>query len=79
MPQKSLPRLPERIEIARKTLVIENFHIHPLNVLLIDDAIGSGATLNELARALKQRYVVKTCHAFAMVGSYKGFDDISTA
>ncbi len=78
MPQKSLPRLPERIENARSTLVIENFHIRPLNVLLIDDAIGSGATLNELARILKQRYAVKTCHAFAVVGSYEGFDVISS-
>jgi phosphoribosylpyrophosphate synthetase len=45
--------------------------------LIIDDAIGSGGTVNEIARKLKQRFQVKRCHAYAVVGSYKEFDVIA--
>ena len=48
------------------------------NILLIDDAVGSGATLNETAAQIKRK---KLCHGkiigLAVVGSFKGFDVIS--
>ena len=43
-------------------------------VLLIDDAIGSGATMNETARKLKAKGIAKTVVAIALTGSYKGFE-----
>ena len=75
--QKSLSKIQERIENARKTIFIEPFSFKPKNVLIIDDAIGSGASVNELAKILKTKFHVKSCHAYAIVGSYKGFDVIS--
>jgi DNA-binding HxlR family transcriptional regulator len=75
--QKSLPKIQDRILNAQKTIFIEDFSITPHNVLVLDDAIGSGATLNELAKILKGKYGIKRCYAYALVGSYKGFDVIS--
>jgi predicted amidophosphoribosyltransferase len=45
-------------------------------VLLIDDAIGSGATLNETAMKLKETGMAKEVIGFAIVGSMKGFEVI---
>jgi hypothetical protein len=57
--------------------VIDQQQIPYQRVLLIDDAVGSGATLNEIARKLKQNHHVKTVYGFSVVGSYKGFDILS--
>jgi predicted amidophosphoribosyltransferase len=48
------------------------------NILLIDDAVGSGATLNETARQIKNRNLC-TGHivGLAITGSFRGFDVIS--
>lgn len=75
--QKSLSKIQERIENARNTIFIEEPAFRPKNILIIDDAIGSGATVNELAKILKSRFQATSCHAYAIVGSYKGFDVIS--
>jgi len=46
--------------------------------LLIDDAIGSGATLNEIALQIKNRGIVNgKIIGLAITGSIKGFDVIS--
>lgn len=45
-------------------------------LLLIDDAVGSGATLNETAKKLKQMGIAKRVYGFAVVGSLKGFEVI---
>jgi predicted amidophosphoribosyltransferase len=76
--QKSLSKIQERVENAQKTIFIEHYAITAGNVLIIDDAIGSGATINEIARKLLTDIKAKHCHAYAIVGSYKGFDVIST-
>jgi predicted amidophosphoribosyltransferase len=47
------------------------------NLLLIDDAVGSGATLNQIARKIKVKDIAKTIIGLAIVGSYKGFDVIT--
>ena len=75
--QKTLNRLQDRVDNAKQTIIVEDktpFN----NVLLIDDAVGSGATLNETAAQIKRK---KLCRGkiigLAIVGSFKGFDVIS--
>ena len=45
-------------------------------VLLIDDAVGSGATLNETSLKLKEKELAKKVIGLAITGSFKGFDVI---
>ncbi|MEN8253625.1 MAG: winged helix-turn-helix transcriptional regulator [Patescibacteria group bacterium] len=74
--QKSLSKIEERITNARETIFIKDSDISHKRVLLIDDAVGSGATLNETAKKLKENYRVKKVYGYAIVGSYKGFEVI---
>lgn len=77
VPQKTLNKLEDRIENARKTIVVEETGPHK-NILLIDDAVGSGATLNETAGQLRTKGMVKgKIIGLAITGSFKGFDVIS--
>ena len=75
--QKTLNKLQDRIDNAQQTIIVEDKNPYN-NILLIDDAVGSGATLNETAAQIKRR---KLCHGkiigLAIVGSFKGFDVIS--
>ncbi|NOQ68149.1 HTH domain-containing protein [Patescibacteria group bacterium] len=77
VPQKTLNKLPDRIENAQKTIVVDDKKKYK-NILLIDDAVGSGATLNETAAQIKAK---KICQGkiigLAITGSFKGFDVIS--
>ncbi len=77
IPQKTLNKLKDRIENARNTIVIEDDHVYN-NILLIDDAVGSGATLNETAKKIRER---KMCRGkiigLTITGSFKEFDVIS--
>ena len=75
--QKSLSRLVERIENAKNSIFIRKRYPLPKRVLLIDDAVGSGATLNETAKKLKQQYQIDQVIGFAIVGSLKGFPVIT--
>jgi len=45
-------------------------------ILLIDDAVGSGATINETACKMKLKKMTAEVIGFAVVGSFKGFDVI---
>jgi len=74
--QKSLSKLEDRIINARETIFIKDNEIPYKNVLLIDDAVGSGATLNETAKKLKENYGIIKVYGYAIVGSYKGFEVI---
>ena len=48
------------------------------NILLVDDALGSGATLNEIAKKIRQKGICKgKIVGFVITGSFKGFDVIS--
>lgn len=76
VPQKTLNKLDDRIDNARKTIVVEDNSQYN-NVLLIDDAVGSGATLNETASQIKQNKIAKNVIGLAITGSFKGFDVIS--
>lgn len=77
VPQKSLSKLADRIENARHSIVVNDSSEHN-NILLIDDAVGSGATLNETAKQIRE---IGICHGkiigLAITGSFKGFDVIS--
>lgn len=75
--QKSLKKLSERMENARTTLFINETNVPFKRVLIIDDAIGSGATMNEIASRLKKQFSVQQVFGFAIVGSYKGFEVIA--
>lgn len=78
VPQKSLSGLQERITNAQETI----YPRAPLpaackNLLLIDDAVGSGATLNEVAKKLRlSNPGIKRIIGFAIVGSVNGFEVI---
>ena len=74
--QKSLSKLEERIENAQKTFFINNPPQQVDNLLLLDDALGSGATLNEVARKIRQLVNPKKIYGYVICGSYKGFEVI---
>ncbi len=76
VPQKTLSKLEDRIENAKVSIVVDDNRSFN-NVLLIDDAVGSGATLNETSKSLKQKGVAKNIIGLSITGSFKGFDVIS--
>ena len=76
VPQKSLNKLSERITNAENTFAV-NETIKYKHLLLIDDAVGSGSTLNQIAGKLKQKGIAKKITALAIVGSFKEFDVIT--
>ena len=73
VPQKALSKLEDRINNARSSIMIgENRYFR--KILLIDDAVGSGATLNETALKLKRKGICDTVIGYAVTGSFKGLD-----
>lgn len=76
VPQKTLNKLSDRVINARNTIIVEDRRTFS-NILLIDDAVGSGATFNETARKLLNTKISKKVYGLAIAGSYKGFDVIS--
>lgn len=76
VPQKTLSKIEDRIENARKTFVVDERRFWN-KVLILDDAVGSGATMNELACKIKEQKIAKKVYGFAVTGSLKGFDVIS--
>ena len=77
VPQKTLTKLEDRIENASRTIMVTEKSTFK-NILLIDDAVGSGATLNETAKKIKERGICKgKVIGLALTGSFKGFDIIS--
>lgn len=70
IPQKSLKTREQRIQNARNTIIISNPKIISKyeKVLLIDDFVWSGATLNETALKLKMNWT-KEVIWFAFVGN----------
>jgi hypothetical protein len=76
VPQKSLSKIEQRINNAKNSFAVTDMRSFN-RVLLIDDAVGSGATLNEIALKVKQKGVGKKVIGLAVVGSFKGFDVIT--
>ncbi len=78
VPQKTLSKLQDRIANARANIVVTETRKFN-KVLLIDDAVGSGATMNETAGKIRKREVTQYIIGYAITGSYKGFEVISEA
>ena len=76
VPQKSLNKIEERISNAENTFVVKG-NVSYKNVLLIDDAVGSGSTLNQIAGKIKNKQLAEKVIGVAIVGSFKGFDVIT--
>jgi predicted transcriptional regulator len=76
VPQKSLSKIDERIRNADKTFAITDTRQFD-HVLLLDDAVGSGATLNQIAAKIKEKKIANRVTGLAIVGSFKGFDVIT--
>lgn len=77
VPQKTLSKIEDRIINARETITVDDTNRYG-NILLIDDAVGSGSTINETAKKIKQKGICKgKVIGLAITGSYKGFDVIS--
>lgn len=77
--QKSLSKLQERIINARDTIFVDvnKSARHSKNVLIIDDALGSGATMHETAKKIRELLKpTGNLIGFAIVGSMKGFEVI---
>ena len=74
--QKTLKSLEDRILNASETFVVESQKKYN-NVLIIDDALGSGATLNELAKQILQKGIEKTCYGLVLVASPSGYEVIN--
>ncbi len=76
IPQKSLSKIEERITNAENSFAINEKTMYK-HILLIDDAVGSGSTLNQIAGKLKKKKIAKKVTGLAVVGSFKGFDVIT--
>jgi DNA-binding Lrp family transcriptional regulator len=76
--QKTLRKLEDRIINAKETIAVSPVQEITGNVLLIDDAVGSGSTLNQTAGKIKN---IATTNikvvGYSVVGSMKGFEVIS--
>lgn len=78
VPQKALNKLKDRIANAQYSIYVKEKRQFQ-NVLLIDDALGSGATINETACKLISAKIATKVYGYAVTGSYKGFEVISEA
>ncbi|MEP7258955.1 MAG: hypothetical protein ABI687_11210 [Flavitalea sp.] len=76
VPQKSLAKLDERIRNAENTFAITDQRKFK-HLILIDDAVGSGSTLNQISEKIKNKEVASKITGLAIVGSFKGFDVIT--
>ncbi|PIT87382.1 MAG: hypothetical protein COU31_03220 [Candidatus Magasanikbacteria bacterium CG10_big_fil_rev_8_21_14_0_10_40_10] len=77
IPQKSLSKIKDRIENAKRTIFVDDNRVFG-NILLIDDAVGSGATFNETAKKIRDKNMAqRKIYGLAITGSIKGFDIIS--
>ena len=76
VPQKTLNKLEDRIINAQNTIIVDEPGTYK-NILLIDDAVGSGATFNETAKQIKDKKISRQVFGLSITGSFKGFDVIS--
>ncbi len=76
VPQKTLTKLEDRIENAKNTIIVNETKKYE-SVLLIDDALGSGATLNGVAKKIKKQGIAKVVIGLVVTGSFSGFEVIS--
>ncbi len=75
VPQKALSKLEDRIANAKASMLPTDKRQFK-RLLLIDDAVGSGATINEVALKIKHQNPKIEITGLAITGSYKGFEVI---
>ena len=71
--QKHLSTARERIQNAMITFVVPEEKKHYRRLLLIDDMVGSGATLNSIAQKVTEQGIAEEIYGIGMVGDEKGF------
>ena len=76
IPQKALSKIFERVANAKNTFVVPDQKGYK-KILILDDAVGSGATINEIALKIKTKKLATHIVGMAVTGSYKGFEVIS--
>lgn len=76
VPQKALSKIFERVENARNTFFVPEQKSYQ-HILILDDAVGSGATINEIALRLKEKNLTQKITGLSITGSYKGFEVLS--
>lgn len=77
VPQKTLSKLDDRISNAEQTIVLNDRNSYK-NILVIDDAIGSGATINVVAEKIRRSGICQgKIIGLAITGSSNGFDVIN--
>lgn len=69
IPQKSLKTMEQRIKNAENTIFVTSWQSPVKNLLLIDDFMGSGATLNTAARKIKEHKLAKKVQAISLLGN----------
>ena len=72
--QKHLKSVSDRLRNADYTFYIPLTDSSYEKVLLIDDFVGSGATLNQVAKKLVRQDVSREVFGIGMVGAQKGFE-----
>lgn len=74
VPQKTLSKLEDRLLNARQSFVVEERKVYR-NILLIDDAVGSGATINEIATQIRtKKLCTGSVIGLSLTGSFSGFE-----
>lgn len=76
VPQKTLKKLEDRIDNANGTFMVNDNSVFK-KTLIIDDAVGSGASINQIACKLKNNKNTKKVVGFSIVGSLNDFEVIS--
>ena len=66
--QKHIRSVRHRIQNARATYLVRHTREQYDTVLLIDDLVGSGATMNEVARQCKEKNIASRVHGLCLVG-----------
>ena len=76
VPQKALSKLFERVTNAKNTFIVPYQKAYK-KVLILDDAVGSGATMNEIGKKIKEKNLADSVIGLAITGSFKRFEVIS--
>ena len=58
VPQKTLSKIEDRVENAKQTIMVNDTRSFN-NILIIDDAVGSGASINETAKKFREKKIAK--------------------
>jgi hypothetical protein len=73
LPQSAISKTENKIKNADNSYVVSETR-HFKHLLIIDDTVDSGATLNQIAGKIKLKGIAAEITALAIVGSFKGFD-----